>query len=100
MENSIFETKEQYFELVKQWKQSANAEEGPKLTLQHFIVYALLRGCNWRKSLADSSKEETLLNARYWAEDCDPKYLSLWPFGSLITPEMIIKVRAIAAGGE
>lgn len=97
---SIFETKEQYFEFIKQWKQSANADDDSKLTLQHFILYALLKGRNWRKALAESSKEETLDNARYWAEECDPKHLSLWPFGDLITAEQIKKARVLYSEGK
>lgn len=89
---SIFETKEQYLEFIKNWKLACNTEGSDKLELQHFILYRMLKGKNWRACLSESSREDTIANARYWAESCDPKYLSLWPFVG-ITSDMILKAR-------
>lgn len=96
---SVFETKEQYLEFIKQWKHvTNNPDEHKQLTLQHFILYALLRGKDITKCLSPSSKESTFEDVKYWTEKADPKYLSLWPFGNSITHEMIVKARAIREG--
>lgn len=97
---SAFETKEQYFEFVKQWRKSANSEGDDKLTLQHFVLYALLRGRDINKCLSATSSDSTIADVKYWSEEADPKYLSLWPFGGLITAEQILKARAISKGSN
>jgi hypothetical protein len=95
---SIFETKEQYFEFIKQWRLACNQEDAAKLTLQNFILYAMFRGRDYKKCISPSSKDDTLANAEYWTKECNPKYLDLSPFGNTITIEMIEKARAIAGG--
>lgn len=93
---SAFETKEQYLEFIKQWKQVVNdVDQRKQLTLQHFLLYAMLRRRDVMKCLSPSSKDSTLADVEYWVKDADPKYLSLWPFGDSVTPEMIGKARAI-----
>ena len=93
---SVFETKEQYLEFVDAWKQVVNDEDQRKeLTLEHFILYAMLKRKDIMKCLSPSSKDSTLADVEYWTKDADVKYLSLWPFGNTVTPEMLGKARAM-----
>ena len=91
--SSLFESKEKYLEFKTNWKKVTNDAEGPKLTLEHFILYQMIRGKNWKTCLAPTSKESTIDSATYTAEKCNPKYLSLWPFGDTISESMIIEAR-------
>lgn len=89
---SVFETKEQYFEFINNWKEITNSEQKSELTLQHFILYRMLRRKDWTKCLSESSKEQTLEDAKNWATSMNPAYLSLWPFKG-VTASMITKLR-------
>lgn len=90
---SIFESKEQYLTFIENWKKAANDKEGDKLTFQHFILYALLRGKDWKKCLSEHSTEDTKYLAAEYAETMPYKYLSLWPFGGTITESMLEAAR-------
>lgn len=92
---SIFETKEQYLEFIKNWKEACNNEDGYKLEFEHFILYRMFKGKDWNKCIAESSKDETKDNGLYIATEKKYKYLSLWPFGNTITEEMLDKARDI-----
>lgn len=89
---SIFESKEQYLEFIKNWKKACNDKEGPKLTFEHFILYAMLRGRDYKKCISPSSSDSTIDLAEYIAKGKDFKYLSLWPFGD-ISSQLIFEAR-------
>jgi hypothetical protein len=92
---SVFETREQYFEFIKNWKLATNDKEGPKLSFEHFIIYRMLKGKDWKVCLASTSSDNTKAAAEYIAYKKSYKYLSLWPFGA-ISEEQIINARANA----
>lgn len=90
---SIFESKEQYLEFIKEWKRSVNdTPEGLKLTFEHFILYAILKGRDYKKCISPTSSDSTIDLAEYIAKSKDFKYLDLWPFGE-ITNQMVFEAR-------
>ena len=91
---SIFETREEYFAFVKAWQTTYNSEKREALGLQHYLLYRLLKGKDPKACLAESSSDYTKKLANYWLSKCKPEHLSLWPFGELVTPEMVLKARA------
>lgn len=91
---SIFETKEEYLAFIKAWKATVNSEKKTALTIEHFILYRMFKGRDWKVVLSETSRKETIAKATNIAEKRDARYLSLWPFGGLVTPEMAIQARA------
>ena len=68
MKNIIFETKEEYLELKKNWATYFNTEarhldrdadgyKTRKLTASHFVLYALIRGRDWKSCLHSCSQD-------------------------------------------
>lgn len=92
---SIFESKEQYNQFIQQWKSVTNSEQRLNLTLEHFILYRLLKGLDWKKCIASTSSDDTMSRAEHAAVTCKAEYLSLWPFGETITPEMVNQARSL-----
>lgn len=90
---SVFESKEQYFEFVKNWRAACNNPEGDKLSFEHFILYAILRERNYKQCLSPDSSDSTIDLAEYIAKEKYFKYLSLWPFGKIVTEQMLFQVR-------
>lgn len=45
----FFNDQESYNKLHQRWSQIVNSEEGKTLTSSHFLIYAILRGKDWRK---------------------------------------------------
>jgi len=91
---SVFESKEQYLEFIKTWKEATNDIELYKPTFQDFIIYRILKGKDWRVCLSESSRDETKAEAEYIAYKKDPKWIAKhYPFSN-ITSEMLESARA------
>lgn len=89
---SIFESKEQYLEFVANWKRIFNSEDKKELEFQHYLLYAILRGKDYKKCIAETSKDETKELAEHivWKS----QYSSIWPFVG-VTQTSINNLRAL-----
>ena len=89
-----FETKEHYLNLRKRWAQLH--KEG-KLEGKHFLMYAILRGKDWRKCFATPTKtwcrEERFKTAKHFFWILKSKYFMSGSFkslfGDLVTRDML-----------
>lgn len=91
---SIFESKEQYLEMRKQWKDTCNDSDLRKdLTKEDMALYAILRRRDWRKCFAPNSSEQTISEIEYYL--LKSSYCSLWMYGGTVTKEMIDHLRSI-----
>jgi len=90
---SVFESKEQYLEMRKQWKETVNDKELRKdLTKEDMALYAVLRRKDWRKCFAPNSSDETISDIEYYL--FKSYYLRLWLYGESVTKEMIDHLRS------
>lgn len=91
---SIFESKEQFLEMRKQWKATCNDSELRKqLGKEDMALYAVLRRRDWRKCFASNSSDATISEIEFALKKSS--YLNLWPYGETVTKEMIDHLRAI-----
>lgn len=92
---SIFETKEQFLKMRKEWKRYTNDSELRKgLSGEDFALYAIIRGKDWRKGFAATSNDDTIERIESYLNKCKFEYMYTKPFGNTITEEMIAKLRA------
>jgi hypothetical protein len=108
MENSLFETKEQYLEMRTNFKKWYNSEERKSFTAEDFALYACIRGKDWRKCFAPNSDEQTIERIERYLTKTKTQYLFLdpyiciEPYNKTVTPEMIelLRNRGIQKWGE
>ena len=103
MENSIFETKEQYLAMRSNFKQWYNTEDNRKrLNAEDFALYALLRGKDWRKCFSPNSDEKTIERIQRYLTKTKTQYLFLDQYNKTVTLEMIdtLRERDIQQWGE
>jgi hypothetical protein len=91
---SLFETKEQYLEMRRTFKNWYNTEENKtNMQAKDFALYAAIRGKNWRKCFAPNSSEQTIETIYHYLTKTKLDYLYLTPYGSTITQDMITTLR-------
>lgn len=91
---SIFETKEQYLEMRKTFKNWYNTEENKhNMQAKDFALYAAIRGKDWRKCFASNTSEQKIETIEHYLNKTKLDYLYLAPYGETITHEMITALR-------
>jgi hypothetical protein len=56
--SSFFVSPEGYAELQRRWSQIVNSEEKHNLTPAHYLLYAVLRGKDWRKGFVTPKRQD------------------------------------------
>lgn len=54
----FFTSPEGYAELQRRWSEIVNSEEKHNLTAAHYLVYAVLRGKDWRKGFTTPKSQD------------------------------------------
>lgn len=109
MRQSVFETKEQYEQFISEWKTWIKSEQKHNTECYHFMLYAMLRGRDWRKCITPPSNPNKLVGVEKWRtlrtnlniihnEWYNAELLA--PFASAVTPEMLKTLRMTIPKGE
>ena len=105
MKNIIFETKEEYLDTIKAWKDSCK-DKDIQFTAEHFALYAIIRGKDPKKCFAtpeQQSKKKLRCQGKHGNESYNLAmnrikggYMDaqlLEPFQGKLTVPQLIKVR-------
>ena len=90
-------------QLNNHWRTLVQSEARRGLRPEHFLLYQVLRGKDWRKSFAPITNTKKLENGGFWAwgrlralvavHSSFSQEMLLQPFGGIITAEMLTQVR-------
>lgn len=99
----FFSDSASYEALCNRWAEVFNSDEKHQLRASHFLLYAVLRGKDWRKAFSTPSNPNKLNNLNDFAlgqalYEVSSTYYEpslLAPFGGLVTKEMMAEVRKL-----
>ncbi len=104
--SQIFTDKSEYFLLRAHWSRLMNSEQKRELSAAHHLLYLTLMGRDWRKGFTPVSNQRKLENGGFYAWKMfkalrllHSAYHDEWllrPFGGLVTPEMLGRIRQFA----
>ena len=94
-----------YAALRRQWSAVVNSQQRATLTPAHYLLYLALLGRDWRAAFTPITNRRRLDNGAIWAwglfralRGVRNSYREadlLAPFGDLVTPEQLARVRAL-----
>lgn len=102
----IFTDKSEYLSLCAHWSGLMNSEQKRELSAAHHLLYLALTGRDWRKGFTPVSNRRKLENGGFYAwkmfEALRMLHSALYdewllrPFGGLVTPEILGRIRQFA----
>jgi len=101
--SEFFESADDYIALERRWRELMNDRELRKqLRCSHHLLYAMLRGKDWRKALTPPTNATKLVNgalvswvgrAAYWSVRQGDVDCLISPFGGTVTGSAVTRLR-------
>lgn len=100
--SEFFSSAEDFYKLQKHWGNLVNSERKNELKAAHYLLYAVLRGKDWRKAFTPLSNQRKLANGAFYNWGLlralyqlhhEPAAILLEPLAEVVTPAMLDSVR-------